>query len=53
MRSFADRQAQFDAANLEAARIIAADPAQYPPDSLAARWATLVLARLQPQERAA
>ena len=42
-----------DAANLEAACIIATDPAKYPPGSLAARWAALVLARLQPERRAA
>ncbi len=45
--------ASYDTSNAEAARVIAADPAQYPPESLAARWAALVLARLHLMERAA
>ena len=38
-------RAAFEAANLEAARIIAADPAKYPPDSLLGQWAAMVLDR--------
>lgn len=53
MRSFAERQAQFDADNLAAALLIASRPAEFPEGSLAARWAALVLARLQPERRAA
>lgn len=55
IRRYTD-MAKHDAANLGAAEIIAADPAKYPPESLAQRWATLVLARLDgeiPQMRAA
>lgn len=33
----------YRAANLQAARIIASDPAKYPPDSLPGIWARLVL----------
>ena len=33
----------YRAANLQAARIIASDPAKYPPDSLPGIWAQMVL----------
>lgn len=36
-------RAAFEAANLEAARIIAADPERYPAGSLMAIWADMVL----------
>lgn len=39
------RQAEFDRQNLEAARIIAADPARYP--GLLQEWARAVLRRLE------
>ena len=39
------KQAEFDLRNLEAARIIAADPARYP--GLLQDWARAVLARLE------
>ena len=34
----------YQAANLEAARIISADPVKYPPDGLPGIWAQMVLA---------
>jgi hypothetical protein len=37
------------AANLECAKIIAQDPAKYPPDSLPAIWAAMVLAKAAKQ----
>ena len=40
--------ARFDADNLAAARIIAADPVKYPAGSLPAVWAALVLAKAVP-----
>jgi hypothetical protein len=36
-------QRSYELANETAARIIAADPAKYPPGGLAAMWAALVL----------
>jgi hypothetical protein len=33
----------YNAGNLEAARVIAADPVKYPPDSLPGIWAAMVL----------
>ena len=40
--------ARFDADNLAAARILAADPVKYPAGSLPAVWAALVLAKAAP-----
>lgn len=36
---------RYDAANMEAATIIASDPEKYPDGSLMARWADLILSR--------
>lgn len=43
-------RAQFDATNLEAAKIILQDPATYPAGSGAAQWARLCLARLEREQ---
>ena len=36
---------RYEAGNIEAATIIASDPAKYPPDGLMGQWAALVLQR--------
>lgn len=47
------RQARHDAENLQAALVIAADPALYPEHSLAAQWSERVRRRLIVQPRLA
>ena len=44
-RTVSRARAGYDAANLEAATIIAADPAKYPEGSLMATWADVILSK--------
>ena len=41
------KRESFATANLECAKIIAQDPAKYPPDSLPGIWARLVLSQVE------
>jgi hypothetical protein len=53
IRRYTDLE-RHDNSNLEAALVIASDPVSFPAESLAARWAAKVIARLQaPAEAAA